>query len=262
LDGMNGSPIPATIMTNWQTILNFFRTYSNLELLLNDVKTAISADTGRNIVNITLISNAPIMMGTEFNQHYLIHWVNTTTGKTLDRIQTVQTPQTTFTAGQQYNIGHGTVIAVYTDGTSAPINGLFTIWLVNSVGNFAEGNRSLTTNDTVVRLSYTENSVTATLDINITVTAGGTTLPRLDAPTNIRVEDVDPAGTMKILRWDVVPNASGYVVFIENRGEFTVSANAHSLSNLTPGMYRISVRAIGGANYSDSESTAFMHMVM
>ncbi|MCL2443423.1 MAG: fibronectin type III domain-containing protein, partial [Treponema sp.] len=264
LDGMNGSPIPATIMTNWQTILNFFSTYSNLELLLNDVKTAITADTGKTIVNITLISNAPIMMGTQFNQHYLIHWVNTTPAKTLDRIQTVQTPQTTFTAGQQYNIGGGTVIAVYTDGTSAPINGLFTVFLRNEAdpqGEYTVTGRPLTINDTKVVLSYTENGITKTFDINITVTAGGTTLPRLDAPTNIRVEDVDPTGTMKILRWDVVPNASGYVVFIENRGEFTVSANAHSLSNLTPGMYRITVRAIGGANYSDSELTAFMHIV-
>jgi hypothetical protein len=170
LDTMNGSPVPATIMTNWSTILWFFSTYSDLRLLLNDVMAAISADTGKNIVNIRLISNAPITPDTPFNQHYLIYWENVTTNRTLDRIQIVQPPRTTFTAGEQYHIGGGTVIAIYTDASSAPINGLFSIWLINSVGNFAEGNRPLTANDTFVRLSYTEGGITRTVDIAITVT--------------------------------------------------------------------------------------------
>jgi uncharacterized repeat protein (TIGR02543 family) len=47
---------------------------------------------------------------------------------------------------------------------------MFSIWLRDDNGIFREGNRPLLNTDTAVRLSYTENGVTRTTDITITVT--------------------------------------------------------------------------------------------
>jgi uncharacterized repeat protein (TIGR02543 family) len=92
--------------------------------------------------------------------------------KLLISIEVVQPPKTDYTEGEQFSTAGMTVIARYSDNTTSPINGQqYTVQLRDGTA-FVDitGNRTLTANDTLVRLSYTEDSTTRITYIPITVT--------------------------------------------------------------------------------------------
>ena len=109
--------------------------------------------------------------------------------KLLLAIEVIEHPKTTYTVGEFFSKNGMTVIARYSDNTTAPIQNYSV--MLRAVGNAGSGNtgsgntgtgntgangefevssRALTLNDTAVRLSYTEGSVTKTTDIAIKVT--------------------------------------------------------------------------------------------
>jgi len=80
---------------------------------------------------------------------------------------------------------------------------------------------------------------------------------RLHTPVNLNVID-------KILSWDVVENASNYLVWInEGDMEYTVNVASLSLVFLTAGgVYEIKVKAIGCDEYLDSDwSEVYMYEI-
>ncbi|MDR1836968.1 MAG: leucine-rich repeat protein [Treponema sp.] len=89
--------------------------------------------------------------------------------KLLIGIEVVQPPKTAYAAGEQFSIEGMTVIARYSDNTALSITN-YTVLLQNSNGGFSAQSRALTVNDTAVRLSYTEGTITRTTDITISVT--------------------------------------------------------------------------------------------
>jgi len=97
--------------------------------------------------------------------------------KILIAIEVVQLPKTDYTAGEQFSAAGMTVNARYSDNTASPITN-YTVMLQTSTGGFAAQSRALTVNDTVVRLSYTENGSTRTTDLSIKVTGQSEPLPQ------------------------------------------------------------------------------------
>jgi len=98
--------------------------------------------------------------------------------KLLLAIEVVEPPKTNYTAGEFFSRNGMTVIAKYSDNTSSVIQN-YSVLLRTTSGNTGTGNtsgefeqteRALTINDTIVRLSYTEGSVTRTVNISIVVT--------------------------------------------------------------------------------------------
>ena len=79
--------------------------------------------------------------------------------------------------------------------------------------------------------------------------AAATPLP---APQNLRVEG-------KILVWDAVEHAAGYVVRLQNR-EQEVEGTSFDLSSLAVGTYAVRVKAYGdGGKYANSDWSQFSY---
>jgi len=89
--------------------------------------------------------------------------------KLLVGIEVIQPPKTAYTEGEQFSSAGMTVIARYSDNTASSITN-YTVMLQTSNGGFSAQSRALTVNDTAVRLSYTEGTITRTTTITITVT--------------------------------------------------------------------------------------------
>ena len=95
--------------------------------------------------------------------------------KLLIGIEVAQPPKTAYTAGEQFSSAGMTVITRYSDNTTSSVTN-YTVQLQTSNGGFSAQNRALTVNDTAVRLSYTEGSITRTTTITIKVTGQTFTL--------------------------------------------------------------------------------------
>ena len=100
--------------------------------------------------------------------------------KLLISIEVIEPPRITYTVGEFFSPNGMSVIARYSDNTSAAIQN-YSILLrqmsgntgsgnTGSGGEFVTGSRALTNNDNTVRLSYTEGTVTRTVNISIVVT--------------------------------------------------------------------------------------------
>jgi hypothetical protein len=104
--------------------------------------------------------------------------------KFLIAIEVSQPPVTDYTEGQQFSTAGMTVIARYSDTTTAPITD-YEIMLASPDGaGFLKGNRALNLSDKVVRLSYTEDRITRTKDIAIKVTEPVYTINWTVTPAN------------------------------------------------------------------------------
>jgi len=87
------------------------------------------------------------------------------------------------------------------------------------------------------------------------------TAQQLSAPVNLQIDE----DTLE-LTWDVVPNASSYMVNISGE-EFAANTNSYSLVDyitdlVTPNVYSVKVKAIGdGDKYLDSVWSLFQHII-
>ena len=115
--------------------------------------------------------------------------------KFLIAIEVGQPPVTDYTEGQQFSTAGMTVIARYSDTTTAPITD-YEIMLASPDGaGFSKGNRALNLSDKVVRLSYTEDRITRTKDIAIKVTEPAYTISWTVTPANSAAITTNPSGS-------------------------------------------------------------------
>lgn len=96
-------------------------------------------------------------------------------------------------------------------------------------------------------------TILAIIGACVAIGACGTDKQKLSAPQNIRAEQ-------RMLVWDEVENASGYIVRIEHE-EYETSANSYDLSYLyAPQTYDIKVLAVGdNVNNSDSDWSIYQY---
>jgi hypothetical protein len=130
--------------------------------------------------------------------------------KLLIAIEVVQPPKTEYTAGESFSAAGMSVIARYSDNTTSTVT-TYTVQLQTTSGGFSAQTRALTANDKAVRVSYTEGSITRTVDIAITV-AGASYSITVNAGSGGTVT-TDPQGSAQantIVKVYINPNDGYY----------------------------------------------------
>ena len=191
--------------------------------------------------------------------------------KLLIGIEVAQPPKTAYTAGEQFSSAGMTVITRYSDNTTSSVTN-YTVLLQTSNGGFSAQSRALTVNDTTVRLSYTEGTVTRTANIAIRVTGptptsypitvnagnGGTitTNPSRNAAAGDTVYiTVTPDQGYTMSPSDLIVMSNGSYINVQpvagytDSYTFTMPASAVTVSGtFEPTAYKITANAVGGTD--------------